>query len=337
VQLELNPGAGFIVSAEIGVGFISVACASFTAEVVWRAREETTPEEGQPAIIERALSLFRAAVAAGEAKVGRLLGLAVGLPGLVDERDGALLFAPNLGWRDVPIRALLQGAFPGAPIYVDNEANMAALGEVTFGAARGYQEVLYLSAGVGLGGAAVRQGKLVRGVSGVAGEFGHMTLYPDGEWCNCGNQGCWETEVSQAGVLRSVRRAIDAGQSTRLAADFVLKGAPSLQSVIEAARAGDIVARLALSRAARELGIGIASLVNVLNPDLVLFGGIMSVAADFLLPVINDEVRKRALRWNAEAAVIAPARHGSEACVMGGVAVVYQTILAQPGGVLARA
>ena len=116
--------------------------------------------------------------------------------------DGHLLFAPNPQWRDVPIRDIVSAAFDGVPVFVDNEANMAALGETLFGAAKGCNEVLYISAGVGVGGAVVRNGQLVRGTTGFASEFGHMTIDPDGVLCNCGNQGCWETLVSQSAVFR---------------------------------------------------------------------------------------------------------------------------------------
>ena len=117
------------------------------------------------------------------------MGIAVGVPGLVRQSDGMLLFAPNLRWQHVPIGNMLREAFPGVPVFVDNEANMAALGEYYFGAAQDYEAILFISAGAGLGGAIVQNGNLMRGSAGFAGEFGHMTLYPGGEPCSCGNRG----------------------------------------------------------------------------------------------------------------------------------------------------
>lgn len=329
VQLELNPGAGFIVSAEIGVGFISVLCADFTASVLWRNKENSPADMGHEMILARTLEMVREAVEHGARLTGdaALLGIAVGIPGLVDQGDGTLLFAPNLHWRDVPVRAMFQAAFGAVPIFVDNEANMAALGEYFFGAARGYDQVLYLSAGVGLGGAVVQSGRLLRGIAGFAGEFGHMTMYPGGEMCNCGNRGCWETRVSQSALFRHVREAISGGQSSVLGAQT---DRLTMQAVYKAAKTGDGVALAAIEQVGHDLGIGIASLVNVLNPDLVLFGGIISLASEFLMPVIEAEISQRALGLSAKVADVAPAKHGSDACVMGGVAVVYQAILAQP-------
>jgi glucokinase-like ROK family protein len=335
ILLELNPQAGYIVSCELGVDFISLVCTNFGAEVLWQHREDMRSSRDQQVILERMLALVREALDAGKAHCADrcgLMGLALGVPGLVDEASGTLLFAPNLAWQNVPLRDVLSKAFEGVPVFVDNEANMAALGENLYGAAKGYHEVLFISAGVGLGGAIVRDGQLLRGTTGFAGEFGHMTMDPDGEPCNCGNRGCWETQVSQSAVFRYIRQAIQRGQTSALQP---MTGGDldqlSIPLVVTAAEAGDPVALEAFERVGRSLGIGIASLVNALNPDRIVFGGILSLAGSFLLPVMEAELQRRALRWNREAARIALAQHGSDACLMGGVAVICQSIIAQPG------
>jgi glucokinase-like ROK family protein len=328
--LELNPAAGCVVSGEIGVDFVSVIAADLTSEVVWRHQDRIDPAMGDKAIVERTVALLRQAVAEGLAARGPLLGVAVGVPGLVDQTTGTLLFAPNLGWKDVPVRATLQNAFD-APVFVDNEANLAALGEHYFGAAQGYEEVLYVSAGVGLGGGVVHDGQLCRGVTGVAGELGHMTMDPDGELCACGNRGCWETQVSQRALFRRVKQAVNAGQVSRLSGTVDGNfGRLTVPLVADAAREGDAVALEAFCGVGRSLGIGIASLVNALNPELVVFGGILSLAWDLLLPAVTEEIQKRALRWNREAMQVVLAQHGFDACVMGGLALVLQDVLREP-------
>jgi glucokinase-like ROK family protein len=330
VLLELNPGAGCIASCEIGVDFISVVSADFAPEILWRHQEPINPDLGQRAIIDRALVLLRKAVDVGRDQCSVLFGLAVGVPGLVDQTTGTLLFAPNLKWENLPLGTILRERFD-VPVFVGNEANMAALGEQYFGAAQGYDEVLYISAGVGLGGGLVRGGRLVEGVTGTAAEFGHMTMDPEGELCNCGNRGCWETQVSQRALFHHVRQALEDGQSSLLQemthGDLDQLTVPI---VTDAARSDDLVALKALNQVGHDLGVGIASLVNALNPELVVFGGILSVAGEFLLPVVNGEMRRRALRWNREATDVVLARHGFDACVVGGVATVYEAVLAQP-------
>jgi glucokinase-like ROK family protein len=332
--LRLNPNAGCIVAAEIGVDFVSVIRTDFAAEITWRHREATGRDMGQPAIVDRVLALLSEATLSASVFDAPLLGIAVGVPGLVDQETGSVLFAPNLAWTDVPLRSLLRERFD-APIYVDNEANLAALGEYYFGAAQGYKNVLFLSLGVGLGGGIVQDGNLYRGSSGFGGEFGHMTMDPKGLPCSCGNSGCWETQVNSAAVLRNMRQAMLREQGRRKGDEsphYVRNPELlSLPMVLDAARTGDAAALQALSEVGRDLGIGVASLLNALNPDLVVLGGRLSAAGEFLLPAVKAELSRRALRWNAEGTQVVLAKHGNDACVMGGVATVTQAVLAEPG------
>lgn len=329
--LKLNPAAGCIVSCEIGVDFIQILLTDFAPTVQAEVRERLAPDADPAYVVGRVQALLGQAIADGRAAGYTLLGVAVGVPGIVEHNSGAVLFAPNLGWRDVPLKALLEQAHFGAPIFVDNEANMATLGEHYFGAAQDCDEVLYISAGVGLGGGIIREGRLLRGFSGAAAEFGHMTIVPEGERCNCGNHGCWETLVSQPALFRAIGRRIApgaAGQwSSSLESDLEQLTVPR---VADAARRGDPAAREALDEVGHWLGIGIASLLNALNPERVVFGGILSLVADLLLPVVNQEIEKRALLWNRAQVQVVQAAHGSDACVLGGVATVYQYLLAQP-------
>ncbi|MBP7691251.1 MAG: ROK family transcriptional regulator [Anaerolineales bacterium] len=332
IPLELDPAAGYILAAEIGVDFVSVILTNFAADVLWRQRVSTVGLSGQAVILERVVAAIRAAsdrAAALDSQL-RILGLGVGIPGLVDVVSGRLLFAPNLGWADVPVRQILEAEFD-FPVWVDNEANMAALGESYFGAARGADFVLYVSAGVGLGGGVVLNRRILAGAAGLAGEVGHMTMDPAGPRCNCGNTGCWETYVSQWAVFQRVRQAVASGQHSALEA--TTGGALNLLTVplvVEAAQRGDAVARKALEETGRYLGIGLANLINALNPQRVVLGGIMSLAHEFLWPSLEQVVRERALRWAREAAEIVLAAYGEDACVMGGIATVYHHALSQP-------
>ena len=328
--LELNPAAGCIIGAEIGVDFISVLVTDFAARILWRQQERTARGSGQELILSRTLALIAAAMDHTAGSEAEVLGLGLGVPGLVDVQSGTLLFGPNLGWRNVPLRARLAAAFR-FPVYVDNEANMATLGENYFGVARGARSVLYVSAGVGLGGGLVLDGRVWPGAGGFAGEVGHMTMKPDGRPCNCGNRGCWETLVSQEAVFRRVRTALAAGdRSTLTAATGGDLMALTIPLVATAARNGDAVARAALHETAVWLGIGLANLINALNPEIIVFGGILSLASDCLLPVVAAVIRERALRWPAAATQVLVAAYGADACVMGGIATIYHQILSQP-------
>jgi glucokinase-like ROK family protein len=273
--------------------------------------------------------LVALAEAEAYARSRTVLGLGLGVPGLVDDANGTLLYAPNLKWENVPLRQIFAKRF-SFPVTIDNEANLSALGESYFGAAKADTFVLFVSSGVGLGGGIVLDKQLLQSADGFTGEIGHMTMHPDGPLCACGNSGCWEMFASQKAVFRFVIEAMEGGKSTRLVS-LIQAGQPlSIPAVLEAARDGDEVGLDALNRAGRWLGVGIANLVNALNPQVVVFGGILSTASDLILPVIRREVEQRALYWSRQNLRIERAQHGLDSCSLGGVAAIYHRILSQP-------
>ena len=328
--LELNPDGGCAVGVEIGVDFLSIVLTDFTARVLWRQRVVSDPREAQEVIAGHVEVMIREALDIGETGGLRPLGIGVGVPGLVDIRQGNLVFAPNLGWRDVPLQEMWSQRF-GLSVFVENEANAAALGEYYFGVARDVQNLIYLSAGVGLGGGIIIQGKLFRGSSGYAGEIGHMTMDPDGPPCGCGNRGCWETVVGPRAIVRRVRDALRANAESEIRAlvhDDLSR--VDVDTVVQAAQIGDLVARTALEEVGAQLGIGVANLVNVFNPEMVVLGGALSLASPFLLPVIEEMIRKHALAQPRAVVEVVTSAHGVDACVMGAVALVLDDILREP-------
>jgi glucokinase-like ROK family protein len=328
--LELSPDGGCAVGVEIGVDFISVVLTDFVAQILWRQRISSDPEDGQGVIVERAEAIVRAALEIGKDRGLRPLGIGVGVPGLVDVQQGSLVFAPNLHWRDVPLRQMWTQRF-NLSVFVENEANAAALGEYYFGVARNVQSLIYLSAGVGLGGGIIIKGKLFRGSGGYAGEVGHMTMDPNGEPCGCGKRGCWETVVGPRAIVRQVREALETNAESQIRT-LVQDDLESIDVdvVVRAAQAGDHVARKALEEVGVQLGIGIANLVNAFNPEMVVLGGALSLASTFLLPVIEETARKHTLAQPYDIVKVAASAHGADACVVGAVALVLDEILREP-------
>jgi glucokinase-like ROK family protein len=332
VMLSINPKAGFIVGAEVGVDFILVIATDFEPKQVFQKYQKIRSGEDINRILDMLVQQIQDAIDfCTEAGAGKFLGLAVGVPGLVDFAEGMLLFAPNLKWRNVPVRAHLRKHFVNVPVFVDNEANMATLGEYYFGSANKAEDALYLSAGVGLGGGILRGGRVLRGVVGMAGEFGHIIMDTDGELCACGNRGCWETQVSEKALYRYIRESLDVGQNSILH-DFTQGDLSKLNvdMIVEAAEANDKVAQGALTRLAHCLGIGIASLINALNPELVVFGGILSTAWGYINPVIDADLKANVLLWDRQVTKVVLAKHGRNACVMGAVATVFQAVFSKP-------
>lgn len=324
--LELNRLAGGMIGVEIGVDFIAVAATDFSGTIIWRGRQHVGREHEQHTVIPKAHALVTTAIDHCRAHALPVLGLSIGVPGLVDTDSGVLLFAPNLGWRNVPLREIFQAGCD-FPVYVDNEANLAALGETCFGVPRGARNLLYVFTSIGIGGGLILDGHLSLGSTGLGGEFGHMTLEPDGYLCNCGNRGCWETLASQEALFRRVRDAVrcDRPSALELSLDSL-----TVSAVVDAARAGDAVALQSLEDTGRYLGIGIANLVNALNPEIIVLGGALSDASEFLLPVIEDTLAERALRWSMLELQLLTASHGPDASLIGGAAKIYEAILNNP-------
>jgi glucokinase len=211
-----------------------------------------------------------------------VLAIGVGAAGLVDASDGTLRFAPNLAWRDLPIAARMRDAL-GLPCQVDNDANLAAYGEFRFGAGRGYRHLLLVAVGTGIGGGIVSDGRLFRGAYGFAAEIGHVIVEPGGPLCGCGNRGCWEQVASGSAIGRLGRAAARKPDGAMLRD---LAGGPDRVTgahVTAAAKRGDEPSIRLLAEVGRRLGEGIAGLVNVLDPQLVVVGGGAIEAGDLLL------------------------------------------------------
>ena len=209
----------------------------------------------------------------------------VGAAGLVDETRSLVRFAPNLGWREEPLRSLLEAA-TDLPVVVENDANAAAWAEYRFGAARGRDDVVMVTVGTGIGGALVLGGVLHRGGFGLAGEVGHLVLDPDGPACGCGRRGCWEQFASGNALLRDARAMAaddrDGARQLLGLGDGTPEGVAG-PHITAAARQGDPVARAVFDRAGFWLGRGMAELAAVLDPGCFVVGGGVSEAGELLL------------------------------------------------------
>lgn len=225
-----------------------------------------------------------------------VLGVGVGAAGMVDSSTGVLRYAPNLPWRELPLKDRLT-ASTGLPCVVDNDGNAAAWGEYRLGSGRGSTDMLLVTVGTGIGGGIVSGGRLFRGAHGFAAEIGHVIVEPGGPLCGCGNRGCWEQVASGRAIDRLGR---DAGRDHPDALFVELSGGDPDSvggpQVTEAARRGDDIAREILAEVGRRLGEGIGGLVNVVDPDMVVVGGGAVAAGDLLL-----EPARRAFLESVEA------------------------------------
>ncbi len=327
ISLGLRPDGGAVIGVEIGVDFITILLTNFVAQEIWDTRIQMDASQSQTEIISQAEQLIdQALLIAGEHRL-RPLGIGVGLPGLVNAHQGNLIMAPNLHWMNVPLRLIWNQRFH-LPIYIENEANLAALGEYYFGIARDVDSFIYLSAGIGLGGGIMVGGRLFRGGRGYAGEIGHIQRDPTGERCGCGRIGCWETQVGPRAVLHRVKKELQSHSDRSLlsaCADDV--DSLTFEMVVQFALEGDALCRQAIEEVAVHLGMGIADMVHIFNPELVLIGGAFIQAKDILHPIIEKTIFSNVLQPCADGLRVAFSERGANDCVLGAIAIVLDDIL----------
>lgn len=323
--LEINPSGGFAIGVEIGVDFILAICVDFSAKITWHKRIETDPDEGRTEILGKAFKLTAEAIEAGKTNYSRPLGIGIAIPGLVDVHEGVLKNAPNLHWYDVPLRLIWTQQF-NIPVYVENEANAAALGEFHYGAARGINNLIYIAAGYGLGSGIIIDGNLLRGNKGYAAEVGHMTCDPDGEMCNCGKRGCYETLIGPRAVVKRVKKIIadEGGDSTFLHTTKNGQAVFGYDAVVDAAKHADQVALTALENVGKSLGVVVSNLVNVFNPKMVILGGALNYAKDYIQPVVKEVVKANALELCQQDLEITNSQLDPYSSVMGTISMILE-------------
>jgi predicted NBD/HSP70 family sugar kinase len=250
----------------------------------------------------------------------RIVGVGVAAQGAVRSEDGFVHFAPNLGWSTVPLARLVEEWLAlDVPVVVRNEADLGARAEHLRGAGAGFEDVLFLSCDVGVGGGVITGGRPLTGASGYAGEVGHVPINPEGSLCGCGSRGCWETEVGQRALLRRAGRDPDAGPE-------------AVAEVLREAESGDAGAIDALIDVGRWLGLGLAGLINVFDPKIVVLGGLFAQMAPFTLPIVRHQLEDRKLAITREPVEVVVSALGADAPVLGAAERAFEPLLADPAG-----
>lgn len=317
LDVRANPDAAYVVAIDIGVKALQVARVGLGGELLHRASGRTPTSHSPAAVATAAVRLVRQIVAHAPAGAA-LLGVSAGVPGVVRESDGVVRFAPNLGWHDVPLQHLLRDRMAGpVPLQVANDADLGVLAEHTRGAAVGYDNVVFLMGDVGLGGGVIVDAHPLHGVGGYAGELGHLMVNSRGRTCRCGSVGCWETEVCSPAIARALR--LD---------DIELE--PMVERLKQVVRPS-----AALRDVGRYLGMGLGSVVNVLNPEVIVLGGIFRA----LFPAVRDDTLQAltavALEAPREQVKVVVPQLAGDAVLVGAAERAFEPLLADPAGVLA--
>ena len=283
------------VGVDVGGTRIKAGLVDDRGRVVHATRHDTPDRTTRPQVVEDAVvDAVAELLQRPEAGARGVVGVGIGAAGFVAAERGTVVFAPHLSWRDEPLQEKVAARL-GVPVVVDNDANAAAWAEHRFGAGRGESHLLTVTLGTGIGGAVLVDGELQRGRHGLAGEFGHMVVVPDGRRCECGNRGCWEQYASGAVLRRDVLDLLAAGSTFAAALLGRCDGRPELlegEDVTRAARAGDAVAVELVAEVGRWLGVGLANLVAALDPGTVVVGGGASEAGHLLLDPAREALAR---------------------------------------------
>ena len=317
-----------VVGIDIGGTKLATVVADKTGHILGKVRKPTHSEKGPEYAIGLLFDMVREVVNQVGLEQPSISAIGVSCGGPLDTKTGIVYSPPNLpGWDALPLKALLESEFQ-VPVIIENDANASALAEFRFGGGRGYSAVLYMTMSTGIGGGIVIDGQVYHGANDSAGEVGHQILLPNGPRCGCGKRGCLEALCSGPAIARRAQAAIQkqrkGGKSPTALLALADERIEAIKSehVLAAARTGDALALELVQETAYYMGWGIANLVNILNPDIVLLGTIAVAAGDLLLDPIRETVSKFAMTRPAEAVHIAPAQLGDALGDLAAVALV---------------
>jgi glucokinase len=290
----------FSIGVDLGGTNLRIAAVNQQGDLMEKVTLGTRVALGRDHVIHEMCDAIRVLVVKYGA-VGALQGIGVGVPGIIDMKTGMLRESPNLpGWAGSPVQAQIEERL-GTRVILENDANVAALGEKWLGAAKDVDDMIMLTLGTGVGGGIVLEGRIWHGMTGMAGEFGHMTVEPEGPQCGCGNRGCVEQYASATAVVRMAKEAIASGRAPALAAAANSDPEFNAKAVYNLAIQGDEEARKIFGRFGRALGICIANLVNAFNLPMYVVGGGVASAWEAFSPFIFEELRQRSLIYAATA------------------------------------
>ena len=315
-----------VIGVDMGGTKILSAVIDAEGNILGTAKVSTKADEGTSIVIDRIAESIQKAIGKSCVDKASIQAIGIGAPGPLDPETGVVIFAPNLGWRDVPLKAELE-ARTGFPTFVDNDVNVGTLGEHAFGAAEGVQNVVGIFVGTGIGGGIILQGELFHGASKTAGEIGHIIVKAGGPRCGCGTRGCLEAIASRTAMTKQFQKAILKKGKKSVLSELTGGDLGAIRSGVlaKAMRANDKLTLKVIKKTTKYLGIGIGSIVNFLNPEMiVLGGGVVEALDDTFLDSIRAAAKKYALPNTLGGVQIVQAELGDNAGILGAAALARQ-------------
>jgi len=317
ILLEINPDCGLVAGVDIGATHLGLILTDYAAQIL-RIREIPFDVSKGPEIcLAEVDSQLRDFLAESDLTLADLKAIGVGVPGPVVTEKGGVIAPPIMpGWDRFPIQPHLEEQWK-CPVTLNNDAELGALGEWAYGAGRAESYLLYVKVGYGIGAGLLINGQIYRGATGAAGEIGHITINENGPLCTCGNHGCLEAMAGGRSIVGQARQAIKSGRRTQLAS--IPSENLTAADVAGAARHGDMVAQEIVSQAGEYIGIALASLINVVNPGMIIIGGSVSLMGDLFLEPIRQTATKRSLPASAQDVRITAAYLGQRSSGLGAI------------------
>ena len=316
-DLSLIAGDGYVVAVDLGGTKIMTALFGPTGEIVGRKKKSTGKNHEPAVLIARIAECVRQVVSEASLDISALRAVGIGAPGTVDFSNGVVHHAPNLGWHDVPLKAELERQL-GVPVAVDNDVRVAVRAEHAVGIGRGVDNMVGIWPGTGVGGGIVVDGQVMSGATNSAGELGHITVKAGGPLCGCGGRGHLEALASRTAIVKYIAKKVSTGESTTLQGDGGDLGKVRSEALAKAYTQGDKLVSKAINRAARYLSIGIASIANTVNPELVVIGGgLVEALGQPFVDRIADGVRGQPMIAATENVRIVASSLGDDAGAVG--------------------
>lgn len=325
--LTLNPQAPYVLGADVGGTKLATVLATRDGQILHKVRLPTEAEKGSAFGVARLISMIGQNLAETGIDRQEIVGIGVACGSPMDAGRGIILGPPNLqSWNPVPIKDLLEAEF-GLYTQLENDANAGALAEWLFGAGKGRRHVVYMTMGTGIGGGLVLDGRLYRGANGNAGEVGHMRVVPEGgPLCGCGKRGCLEAFCSGPSIARRTREALAGAPDSAILALAGSVEAATAEHLFAAARQGDPLALHLVDETAHYMGVGLANVIQVLNPEVIVLGTIATEQGDFFLDRVRDVVRAETWPQMSEVVQILPSPLGSQVGDYGAISVILQNL-----------
>ncbi|WP_346206936.1 ROK family transcriptional regulator [Caldifermentibacillus hisashii] len=305
VILLFNDKAGFSIGIDLGVNYILGVLTDLRGNIIVEVNKKLTVRSYE-VVIEILKSVISDLINAAPQSHYGIVGIGIGVPGLVNN-DGEILVAPNLGWKNINLREEIENCFD-IPVLIENEANAGAYGEKLYGAGKESDNILYISAGIGIGVGIILNGKLFYGMNGFSGEAGHMIVQVNGKDCTCGSSGCWELYASEKALLEEARKLKLTG---------ITEETLSIELLLELANSGNEDIINLFHSIGMYLGVGINNIINIFNPEQVIIGNRLAMAKDWLEKSIEKFIKNHTMKYHQKDLIISFSKHAYYSAAIG--------------------